>query len=427
MSRRRPSFATYARRRWRVLGLLLVLLAGSVLILAITDKGHDPAWEARGASMEQGAISPAGDAAYALVREGGNITRLEARRGDDGHLLWSSPLNATRAVMAAGDDGVAVATDFPLSFLTFYAKDGSVRDQIFLEGVPRALAVEGSRVALALQAPDNPVLVVSGGRVEAVHRFASFVNALDMRGGRVAAGTGAGEVRIEDALSGAVLYDGSFSLSIHSLRLAADGGSLVFGGASLEPGNLTGEVGFVDLLGDAPVRWTHATAAGTAFVDLDRSGVWALAVEDGPAGNVVRVYAAATGETRWSRDVQGGLAQGDANEGGGVSLSADGAFVAVGTLHGGISVYRTLDGARLWTYRDDDTTRVRFAEQQPDALLANGKRNAGDATVGLLDFSVAREPLPRQLPALAALLALGFAAAGALILGVGYWRLRRSY
>lgn len=427
MARRRPSFATYARRRWRVVGILLVLLAGSLLILTITDRGHDPLWQARGADTEQAAVSPEGDAVYALVRDHGNITALDARRGSDGHLLWESPVNATRALLVAGDDGVALATDFPLAFLTFYAKDGAVRYQVPLEGVPRAMAVEDTRVAVALTAPDNPVVVYDAGAVAQVHRFPDFVNALDMRGGRLAAGTGAGTLRIEGALNGTLLYNGSFAISVRSLRLAADGGSLVVGGASLLQGDLTGMVAYVDLLSENPVRWSRETASSVGFVDLDRGGVWAIAVEDAPPRDVVRAYEAYTGRERWSHVVEGGLAQGDANAGGGVALSADGQTVAVGTLHGGIGAYRMVDGARLWTYRAEGTTLVAFAGSDPDALLANGRLNAASPATGLFLFSVAREPFTGRLLAVSLLATLVLVGVGAAVLGVGYWRLRRAY
>lgn len=427
MPRRRPSFSTYARRRWRVVGILLVLLLGSVLILAITDRGHDPLWEQRGASMEQGAVSPRGDAVYALVRENGNITRLEAHSGADGHPLWSTAINATRALVAAGDDGVAVATDFPFAFLYMIQEDGAVRYQIPLEGVPRALVVEGSRVALALQAPENPVLIVEGDRVAQTHRFATFVNALDMRGGRVAVGTGSGEVVIADALNGTRLFNGSFAIAVKSLRLAGDGASLVFGGVSLTPGNLSGELTSVDLLSENPVRWSKVTPTAVSFVDLDRSGVWAVDVENGPEGDVLRAYEAYTGAQLWARKIDGGLAQGDANQGGGVSLDQDGQTVAVGSLHGGLAAYRVLDGHALWSYRVDGTTRVRFAGAAPGIVLVNGKRTSADTSLGLLLFDVGHEPLRGRLGALSAIVAAGLVAAGALILGVGYWRLRRSY
>lgn len=429
MPRRRPSFATYARRRWRVLGILLVLLLGSLLVLAITDRGHDPRWEAKGAAMPQGALSPHGDVVYDLVREDGNVTRLEARRGVNGHPLWSVSLPlSSRALLVASEEGAAVATDFPQAFLTVLGpEDGRVLAQVPLEGVPRAMSMEGTRVALALQAPQNPVLVVERDRVLATHRFGSFVNAVELRGGRLAVGTVTGEVRLADAVNGTSLYNGSFGVSVRSLRLAEDGGSLVFGGAALSPGDLSGGVAFVDLLSEQPVRWSITTGSAVGYVDLDRSGLWALAVEDGPSGDVLHAYEAYSGVERWQHGIDGGLAQGDANEGGGVALSSDGQVIAVGTLHGGLSAYRMLDGAKLWSYHVEGTTRVRFADAAPGALLVNGRHGSGQSQLGLLLFDTAEEPLAGRLPALAAIITAGLALAGALILGIGYWRLRRSY
>jgi hypothetical protein len=74
-------------------------------------------------------------------------------------------MHATRALLRAGEEGVAVATDFPLAFLTFYGRDGAPRYQMALEGNPHAMALEEDRLALALNAPGNPILVLEGGVV----------------------------------------------------------------------------------------------------------------------------------------------------------------------------------------------------------------------------------------------------------------------
>lgn len=424
MPRRRPSFATYARRRWRVVGLLLVLLAGSLLILGITDRGHDPLWQARGAALEQATLSPRGDAVYALAKEAGNLSRLEARRASDGRLLWQSPVNATHALLVAGDDGVALATDFPLAYLTYYGADAHVRFQVPLEGVPRAMAVEGARVALALQAPTNPVLVFENGSVLRAHTFSSFVNAIDLRGGNLAAGTGGGELRVADALNGSTLYDGSFGAAVRALRLAGDGRSVLAGGSGLLAGDLSGALAFVDLDSSEPLRWTKRTESGVSFVALDDAGVCALGVEEAPPRDVVLMLEARTGEPRWEREVVGGLAQGDS--GGGVSLSASCRLVAVGTLHGGLAAYRASDGAPLWTYRAEGMTLVAHAAKADPFFVADGRLNSGAEDPGIFLFDATREPLSGQLPALALLLTATLAAGGALVLGLGYWRVRRT-
>lgn len=427
MPRRRPSFVTYARRRWRVVGLLLVLLAGSLLILAVTDRGHDPRWAARGEALEQAALSPDGSTVYALQKANGNVTGLEARRGADGHLLWQSAFNATRALVAAGDEGVAVATDFPLAYLTFYGQDGRVAYQVPLEGVPRALALEGGRVALALQAPGNPVLVLADGRLAHEHRFGSFVNAIDLRGGNLAVGTGAGELRVAVADTGAPLYNGSFGVAVRSLRLAHDGRSLFAGGSSLGAGDLSGSVAFVDLTAQEPLRWTRRTTSGVAYASLDASGVFALAVEEAPPRDVVHVYDASPGTERWTREIVGGLAQGDAGAGGGVSLAPDGSAVVVGTLHGGLAAYRVGDGARVWSYRAEGMTLVTHAAARPDVFVADGRLNSGAEDPGLFLFDASREPLGGNLVALGVVVTLLLAGAAAAALGIGFWRLRRSY
>lgn len=85
MSRRRPTLASYVRRRWRAIGAVVVLLLGSLLVLAVTDRGHDPLWVAQTDEVDHAAIAPDASAVYALTRTDGNITGLHAYRGE----MWS--------------------------------------------------------------------------------------------------------------------------------------------------------------------------------------------------------------------------------------------------------------------------------------------------------------------------------------------------
>lgn len=426
MARRRPTFPAYARRRWRFLGLVLVLLSGSLLVLAITDRGHDPLWTARGAGIEAVDVAPDGSVVYTLVSEEANISRLEARSGRDGDLLWESPFNATRALLRAGPDGVAVATDFPLAFLTVFRDDGSVSFQVPLEGNPRAMAIEGRRLALALQAPGNPVLVFEDGRLNRTHVLDSFVNTLDLRAGRLAVGTGAGQVKLF-ADNGTELFNASLPAAVRSLRLSGDGATLAAGGFSLAPGNLGGHVAFFDATRADPLVWTAETAVGIGLVDLDRAGVEIMAVEESPPSSTVLLFDTATGVRRFAYRVDGNIARDDAGAFGGAALSPDGRTLVVATLRGGVDAYTVPDGEPRWSYGSQGSSILVFAAAENDLLVANGRLVKTGGLDTLFLFSTEREPLLGS----ATLLAVGLVglalAVGVLVLSVGYWRVRRSY
>lgn len=426
MSRRRPSFPTYAARRWRALGLLGVLLAGSLLVLGIMDRGHEPLWVVRTGDVDAAALAPDASVVYALIREGGNLTRLEARAGEGGSLLWESPMHAPRALLAAGSEGVAVATDFPFAFLTVYGRDGSVRSSVPLEGNPRAMVMEGDRLALALQAPGNPLLVFDAGRLARTHSFAGFVTALDLRAGRLAAGTGGGEVVLFDS-DGARAFNASLAMGVRTLHLGADGTSLVVGGSGLGAGGLSGAVAFVDVTQPEPLRWTQSTKVGVRLVALDEAGLWALAVEETPLNHTVRLFEAATGQPRWSHAAEGYVSRDDSGGVVGADLSPDGRFVVVGTLRGDLVVLRVSDGSQRWRFDAEGLTQAAFARDAPDRILATGRLVPAGPYSTVLLFSVQQEPFGGRLPVLALLAAASAALGAALLLGVGYWRVRRSY
>lgn len=423
MTRRRHSFPAYARRRWRVLGLLLVLLLGSLLVAVLADRGHDPHWAVRGASPVAVALSDDEDIAYSLRGTPTRIQALEAHRVSDGEWLWSSPMNDSRALLRAGPDWVAVATDFPLAFLTVFGEDNSIRYQVPLEGNPRAMAGEGDRLALALQAPGNPVLVFDGGPDFRVHRFPSFVNALDLRGGRLAVGTGQGELVVLER-DGTERANLSLPMSIRSVRLSADGGHLVAGGFSVAPGDLSGLVAALDLEQDEPVIWTYATRIGVGYVDLDAAGLRALAVEEASPKNLVHVFDFARGEARFVLETEGEVAQDDAGWLGGVAMAPDGRHLAVGTIHGPLDLVRTSDGRLEWQFRIDGTDAVAFGGR--GLLLVNARLSLNAPYDALLLFDTAREPLLGRLGLVSLGLATLAVATGAATLAIGYARLRRA-
>lgn len=426
MARRRPSFSTYAARRWRVVGLLAVLLAGSLLVLATIDRGHEPGWTARTGAVDSAAVSPDGATVYALLREGDLITRLEARRGESGALLWESPMDASRALLAADGQGVAVATDFPFAFLTVYAVNGSVRFQVPLEGNPRAMAMEEGRVAIALMAPGNPVLLFENGRLARSHGFTSFVKALDLRDGRLAVGAGDGELVLFER-NGTLLHNSSLPMSVRSLRLNEDASVLLVGGAALLPGDLSGSYALIDVTLKPPLRWTRHAAVSVGLVGLDDAGVWAMVVEESPPNYRIRVLEAATGAERWTREMDGYVARDDPGRLGGAAISPDGRHVVAGTLRGDLLSLRVHDGRERWRFDGEGVNQVEFPRDAPGRALAAGRLVPAGPHATLLLFSMDTEPFAGRLPLLALVLTLAAFLIAALVLGVGYHRARRSF
>ena len=407
------------------MGLIVVLLAGGLLVLAATDRGHDPVWDARTTPLQHVVIAPDGGAVYALSLDDGNGTRLEARDEADGRLLWESPTTASRALLRAGRGEVVVATDFPRAFLTMYDRGGDIRWQMALEGSPRALAVDGGMVALSLQAPGNPVLVVQDGQVSRVHRFSTLVDALDLRAGRLVVGTEGGQL-VAYAADGARLANLSLPLSVRTLRLTSDGEAVVFAGFGLAPGALAGGVGAVHLGATEPVRWTRTTNLGVGLVDVDDAGRTVLAVEAAPPYGVY-AYDLATGALLWSRPAGGVVPRDDAGAYGGAAISPDGGSVVLATASGPVRALAARTGEPLWSYEAQGATVVAFARDRPHEFVAAARLVQNGPYDAVLLFSAAVEPTSARVGFVAATLTLLAAAAAAGVLGLGFWRARRSW
>lgn len=426
MSRRRPTLASYVRRRWRAIGAVVVLLLGSLLVLAVTDRGHDPLWVAQTDEVDHAAIAPDASAVYALTRTDGNITGLHAYRGEDGALLWQSELDATRALLAAGPHGVAVATDFPRAFLTFHGVDGTIRWQVPLEGNPVAIRIDGERIALALNAPSNPVLLFDGDLLIHVYHLPSPVRALDLQKGLIATGGLTGEV-IVTGLDHEEVLNTTLEMSIRSLRLAHDGTGLVLGGTGLSPADPRGHVAFLDIGVEPVVRWEAETPVGVGLVDADAAGLFALAIEEAPPASTLHLYDGATGATRWARLIEGSVSRDDSGTLGGAAISPDGEVVAVATLRGSLRVFTAEEGDERWAFDGRGALVVSFAEDEPRRLLVAGRLLQNRPVDSLLLFSPISEPVGQRAGILAASLGASAAVALALVIGVGFWRARRPY
>lgn len=429
MARRRPDLWTYLRRRWRIAGGLVVLLLSGLLVLAIADRGHDPVWDVRAPGLDRLALSPDGEMAYLLVRgdDAGPIVRLEARRADDGEVVWRSDLRESEALIAAGDDGVALATGLPSPSLSFLGKDdGRLRwEPIPTQGTPRALRVDGDRVALALTATGNPVLLVEGGDLARVETFDDLVRTIDLKGGRLAVGTSAGDA-IVLGMDGEVALRLGFPISVDAVSLASDGERLAIGGIRRGAGDLRGAVAVLDVDADRPLRWMHNTSAGVGLVDIARDGARALVVEQSASpGYALRVYDAETGVQEWAVTADGPVGRDDAGAFGGAALAPDGGSVVYATPLGDLRAYSLPDGALAWSYRAEGSTVVLFAQHDPSRVLATARLVASGPIDAILMFTPEREPLGASLPVLALAVTLATLALGTAILGVGFWRVRR--
>ena len=416
MSRRRLTLATYVRRRWRYVGAIVVLLLGALLVLVVTDRGHDPVWEVTAAELDRAAIAPSGSATYALLKEDGLVTRIAAYRGADGALLWEGRLNATRALLAAGPSGAVVATDFPGAFLTVYGDDGSLRWQHPLEGNPVAVAFgDDDVVALALQAPRNPVLVFQGEHLIRTFHHGARVNALSMSQGLVAVAADNGDIVVR-ALDGREVTNVSLAFSPSSLRLADDGTAAIVGGTGTLRGDRGGHVAFLDVGQDGGVRWTQETPVRVGIVDLDAAGLRVVAVEESPPS-----------ATLWTRLLAGSVPRDDAGEQGAVAMSPDARHVAVGTVRGDVRVYDAATGEEVWRFRAAGANVLSYARDDPDRLLVGGRLLASRPFDSLMLFQAAEEPIAQR----AGILGIAITGLGALslvvIIGVGYLRARGTY
>lgn len=425
MSRRRLTLSGYLRRRWRLLGAIVVLTLGSLLVVAMTDRGHDPAWQQSGGEIDQVTLSPDASLAYVILREDQNVTGIQARDGLTGDQRWEGQFRAPRALMASGPAFVAVATDFPRAFLTVYNANGTPRWELPIQGSPTALAVDGERIVLALNGPGNPVLFFDTDLLIRTYALQSPVRAVDAAGGLVATGSLQGEVVVFRDRD--VVLNTTLPVVIRSLRLAHDGTSLLVGGTRIAPEDQHGAVVFLDIDGPEPIRWQRETPEGVGLVDLDGAALVAMAVEEEPPSATVTVYEGATGATRWTRRLDGSIQRADAGDKGGAAISPDGSAVGVAAIRGDFLLLDAQDGRERWSYRAGGAAVVTFADDEPRRVLVAARVLENRPYDSLLLFSLSAEPFGERASLQVAILLMIGAASLALVVAVGSWRARRPY
>lgn len=429
MARRRAlSFPRYARKRWRLLGLTVVAILGTVLVAALTDEGHEPLWRSAVGDIQTLAISPDGSTAFAATRERNRITRLHAFDVATGDALWGDDVFLSEpATVAAGDGWFAIATPVPGARIGVYgARNGTELLSDFLDAEPRATAADGDRLAVALRT--GIVHVLDDVRPSFSLVAPPGVSAFDAQGGRLAVGTTDGALVVWEGAREIVNVTRPFQ--IQSLRLSGDGTHLYAGGRAKGDATLAGVVELFDLT-RAPVdepAWRVELASRASFVEMDVAGSLALAVEETAPRYTLRAWDVATGAPLWAREIDGAIKRDDSGRVGGVALSADGRFVAAAPdLGGAILLFDAATGAELWTFEAEGAGAIAFPQRAGgNRFVAAARLTPGTSHDTLVGFDSEREPLSSDFPRLTSILvALELALCGA-ALGIGYWWYRRS-
>lgn len=422
----------YLRRRWRVVGFLIVVMAGTALFSFLLDRGHDPLWAAEVPGAEIVAVAPDGSRVYVLSKVNGTVRDVVALDAD-GAELWrrSVPGDAPHALLDATDGLVAVATvarnATSQARLLTWAPNGTAGLAERLPFTARALAVEDRAIAVAVEdsALRFPVLTWRNLTRGPTLAWNESVQSLDLESGALAAGTSAGRILVVDP-DGAEVLNASRGFRVDQVRLDAEARFLAVGGREFGGGG--GRVEFFRIRDAAPdvPRWQNLTRSEIRFLDLSRDGGRVLALAS-PAGadSEIHLFDSARGSTSpWKTLKAGGIVhpQGTSTAAG-IRLSPDGRHVVFGTLTGPIVLYEYgPEPVRLWQHDALGTTSLAWPERTPGTFFGDASYSAPKGTDRVLRLDVDSEPfvddLGRFVPtALALELVLGGA-----LLGAGYAR-----
>jgi len=426
VSRRRTSLRAYLRRRWRAIGLVVVIALGALLVLALADRGHDPVWSASGSGSIGGlAVADHGEMVYSLVRDGNNVTRLEARTGSDGELLWASPVESPRARLATDGAGVVVATDLPRPFLTAFAPDGAVRYQRPLDGGLQALAADQGRVAVALQAAGEPVVIYENGTLVARYTFPALVEALALRSGHLAVATADDVVHLWRADDRLMLEERA-PLGIRAMALSADGSSVVVGGIAPGSAGLLGAVAYYDATSLPARRWNATLSAAVSIIDVDRPATRVLAVTESRPTSEMVILRGVDGMREARYEIAGAVPHEQAGAERAAAISPDGQWLAARGIRAPVMVWRIGETDATWSFDDAGGTRIVFPKDRPSRFVTDGRFLATNEHDTLFYFALAGQPPVRHLGVLALSVALAVSVGGFGYVALGYWRLRRS-
>lgn len=394
--------------RWRSIGLLLVLMAGTVLVVSLVERGHDPVSRVEPGDVDALHLPPSGEPLILLQPGPNGSYAATAVDPEDGSRLWHLPLPGQPTDWALSGDTLAISLPHPReAALLVHIPTGEVQEEVQPGGVVRRVAVSPTHLAVAVQTTGNPTVLYErtgpslreGGRF--LHRGLVLDMALD--GDLLATGTRAGEVLLVDADGPTVRFNRSVPFLVQGLDLSSGGEHLLLGGRSFsDTGN--GVLELHQVLGeDAPrVLWSVGNAATppVGLVELSRSGSRAVATLEVP-GNY-HVLAVEDGEVTGREGTGGLLTRGQLARG--IALSPDGRWVAGATLEGDV-VLRSMPTLRtVWSWDASGATSVDFAEAAPELFAANARLAPGGGFGSVSVFDVDSESFlddaSRLLPAL---------------------------
>lgn len=422
----------YLRRRWRVVGFFVVLMAGTALFSLMLDRGHDPRWEAELTGAETVAAAPDASRVYVLTRVNGTVREVVAF-DNAGEVAWRRPVpgNSPDARLEATDGMVAVATTAPTAtsgarLLVFRADDGASLLDEPLPFTARALALDSSLLAVAVQdgAARFPVFTWRNLARSTTYAWNESVESLDVENGVLAAGTAAGRLVVLGP--DGELVNATRGFTVLQVRLDRDAQFLATAGKEFGAGGRVEFYRLRDEHADLP-RWQNLSAAEIRYLDLSRDGarLLALASPPGSASEIVVFDTAKGSQPAFPTLRAGGVVhrQGTATASG-ARISPDGSTVAFGTLTGPIVAYDygTNPPTRLWQHDAVGTTSLAFPVNASSILVGDASYSPPRGTDHVLRLDLHGEPFRKDVGAFVPAALFVEALVGVLVLGAGYLR-----
>ncbi len=381
--------------RWRSLGLLLVLLAGTVLVTLMVDRGHDPVSQVEAGDVEALQLPASGDPVIVLQRGDPTYT-LAAVDPEDGAILWDVLLPGPPTDWALSGDVLALALPHPREeALLLDVGTGHLVEQVQPGGVARRVAISPTHLAVAVQSSGNPVILYdrTGMQAEEVGRFhhRGLVLQVALNGDVLATGTRAGEATVVDADGPTTRLNSSVPYIVQGLALSSGGEHLLLGGRAFsDTGH--GMVEAYHVPGDDPPRrlWGvgDPSTPPVGLVEMNRNGSRAVATLEVPGD--YRILAIEDGEVTAQATVGGLVTRGQVGRG--LALSPDSQWVAAATLEGDVILRSMPTLEREWTWEASGATSVDFADANQELFAVNARLAPGGSFDTVSTFDVDNEP-----------------------------------
>lgn len=409
-------------------------MAGTTLFAFLVDRGQDPQWETGLPGAEIVAAAPDASRVYVVTRTNGTVDAIVALDAD-GKEAWrraiagaapDARLEATEGLVAVATSSAAAGGEARL--LVLDAADGQTRLDEVLPFTARALALDPTLVAVAVQVPAEKFPVLLWRNLTRAGRLAwnESVETLDVERGVLAAGTAAGRVVVVDA-NGSEMVNTTRGYAVLQVRL--DAGAQLLAAAGKEFAGPGGRIEFYrirDPVPDLP-RWENLSLAEIRFLDLSRDGgrLLALASPPGSSSEIIVFDTAAGSRPAFPVLRVGGVVhrQGTSTASG-ARLSPDGSWLAFGTLTGPIVAYDygVSPPRRLWQHDAVGTTSLAFPASAPDVLVGDVSYSPPRGTDHVLRLDRDAEPFAKDTGRFVPAALLVEALLGAALLAAGYLR-----